>query len=747
MVLSRVAAAGQTTETQRLDSVVVSASRAADATPVTYSYMGVEQLQSLSPMSSLPLGLSMQPSVVAVNEGGTGLGYSKLTVRGSKGSQINVTLNGITLNDAESQEVFWVNIPALNSVLGSVQLQRGLGTTANGSGAFGASINMATSAAASDNSFMVDLGGGSFGTATGKVSMSTGIQPGGWHAKIAWTLNHTDGYIDGGWVDASSVLAVLGRLTENDSFNLTYLLGQQASGITWTGEPYAMMATERRYNPEGLYLDENGVMRRYRRHSDNYLQQHLQLNWTHRLSQPLVVTSTLNYTSGYGYNERYKSSKKLKAYGFGPEFSYAALDNSAKGDVIFRKTMANDYWVLNSELRYRTSSLTLTGGVNASVYDGDHFGELRWAQVLGGDYPYSGLNHRSSDNNWYFNNGLKREANVFARGEWLVLEHLNVYADLQYRLVGLRMRGVDDEYDLPMAFRKTWSFFNPRAGLSWVQGPSKFYASVALGHREPGRSDIKEVIESNNLEGGSRELKPESMVDVELGYRLTGRRVGAEAVLYLMEYRNMLLETGELSASGYAIKDNVNRSYRRGLELSAFWAPSRFVRLDGNITLSSNKILDYTQFWEVYDNSVDWNYLGQDSRHYDKVDMLLSPSLVSAASVDLRPFSAASASLFRDFDLKLDAKYVGSQYWDNTADSERRIPAWWTLNLTASQSFRVGAGSLVLSLYVNNLLDRKYYGDAWVYRAYMQDEGKFYQEEGVFPQACTNAMLRVSYSF
>ena len=724
-----------------LDSVVVMASRAGENTPVSYTSLDRSALRETNPINSLPMALAMQPGVVASTEGGTGIGYSKITVRGSKGSQINVTLNGITLNDAESQEVFWVNIPALTSVLSSVQVQRGLGTTANGAGAFGASINMSTSGVRMEPSFRISASAGSYDTAMLTASGSTGLLPNGLYFDLAYSFNTTEGYIRNAWGNTMSLYGVIGWMKNGNSLKLTYLMGSQNTGITWTGIPFASLETDRTSNPEGIYKDDAGKTCYYRNHSDNYEQQHLQLNYTRQISHSLAWSTTFNWTGGYGYNERYKSGKKLDAYGF-PSDSPVA---STKGDVIFRKTMANNLLVLNSNLSYRSRALTATGGVYISRYDGDHYGELLWSKVLGKNYAYAPLNSPDISNNWYFNHGLKWDASAFARAEY-TWRWLTLYADLQYRLINLDMDGIDDEDDLPMDFTHRWQFINPHLGASALFGSHRLYASASIGGREPGRSDIKEVIESNNLEGTDREIRPERMLDIETGYSYTGERFSVGANIYLMEYKDMLLETGELTASGYAIKSNVGRSYRRGVEIYAAALPWKQLRLEGNIALSTNKILDYTQYYQEYNNSNAWSYVGQYAMHFDKVDMLLSPSITAAAQATLKPFMHAGNSL-KTTALTAAFKYVGKQYWDNTADENRCIPAYNFLDLSLSHTFTLGEGSLELAAYMKNVLGSLYYTDAWVYRAHFAADDSWYQEEGVFPQPPRNFLLRITYNF
>ncbi|MFA6858136.1 MAG: TonB-dependent receptor [Bacteroidales bacterium] len=726
-----------TDKVQHLDSVVISASRASKSSPVTFTMVGKEVLRKENPINSIPMALSLQPSVVTSSEGGTGLGYSKMTVRGSKGSQINVTLNGITLNDAESQEVFWVNIPALSNILSSIQLQRGLGTSANGSGAFGASVNMSTASVDSEPSVYFDLSRGSFNTFTSFVSASTGLTKSGFYASGAYSRSYTDGYIRNAKAKVQSAFATLGWMKLNNSLKLTYLMGDQHTGITWMGIPLSIYGSDRRYNSAGGYKDSLGNTRYYDNQTDNYTQHHIQLNYTHQFESNLVWGTTVNYTKGDGYYEEYHNGVSLADYGF------SQTDKS--GDLIVRQEMDNYYLVLNSNLSYTGRNCTLTGGAFVSRYDGDHFGSVLWSDIMGEAYDYS-------SDRWYLNNGTKDELTFFARAEYSPLDKLNFYTDLQYRGVKLDMEG-PDENQVAMDYEKTWNFFNPRVGATFDFSDShKTYFSVALGHREPGRSDLKNNIETVHEEiaagntSAEVSLKPERMVDVELGYAYSTSKFSVTANLYMMEYRDMLLETGKLSDVGYAIKENVPKSFRRGVELIAGWKPFDVLKIDANATLSRNKIKDYTSYVNYYDNLDSWTYLGQKKTYYDKTAMLMSPSVTGAFEVALTPFKNLFANSLKTTKLSFSGKYVGKQYWDNTQDSDRMIPQYFTAGLSLTHTFNLGGGKLGLGVYVNNLLNNKYYADAWVYRAYFEKEGD-YQEEGLFPQAPVNAMLRVTYGF
>lgn len=732
---------------EKLDSVVVSVSRAGKDTPVTYTMIDKDELRRANPLNSLPMNLSLQPSVISVNEGGTGLGYSKMTVRGAKGSQINVTLNGITLNDAESQEVFWVNLPALSSMLSSVQLQRGLGTSANGAGAFGASINMSTAAVSSTPSATADFSIGSYNTYMSTFSASTGLMKSGLYFNAAYARGATDGYIRNAFADLQSAMAVLGWMNENNSLRLTWLMGDQHVGITWEGVDPSVYAIDRRYNPAGRYEDEFGNEHYYDNETDNYRQHHLQLNYTHSFDAPLVWSTTFNYTRGDGYYENYKDDRSFSKY----MMKNPVIDGIeyTEGDFITREALANDYFVLNSDVRYSSQILNLTAGVNLSRYDGDHIGSVIWNDVLGDEYDYA-------DHHWYLNNGLKNEANVFVRGELHATERLTAFADLQYRGIWLRMSGPEDDGVL-LDHEDNWQFFNPRLGVSYRWNPSnRAYVSAALGHREPGRSDIKELILDANMAaqagvaGRGVDIRPEKMLDVEMGYAYTTSALSVSANIYLMEYWDMLVETGKLTDVGYAIKENVPRSWRRGIELAVAWKPLQWIEMGGNLTLSSNKIKNFTAYYEMYDNMDEWNYLGQKELFFDTTDILMSPSVSGMMNMTFRPFVNCSDSWSSTY-MSINGKYVGKQYYDNTSSDERCIPAYFVTDLSAGCEIplrrNADSGVIGLSFHIHNLLNNMYYADGWVYRAYFQKENDYYVETGIYPQAPVNYMLKVSYRF
>ncbi len=723
---------------EKLDSAVVSVSRAGNTTPVTYTMVSRDELRTANPMHSLPMSLALQPSVVSVNEGGTGLGYSKMTVRGIKGSQINVTLNGITLNDAESQEVFWVNIPALSGILSSVQLQRGLGTSASGPGAFGASLNLSTASVGANQYASADFGYGSYDTFTATAAAGTGLTRSGLYFDFAYSRGLTDGYIRNAFADVQSAFAVLGWMNERNSLRLTWLFGDQHTGITWHGIDLSQYEADRRYNPAGEYYDQYGNVRYYDNDTDNYTQHHLQLNYTRLFAERFVWTTTFNWTKGDGYYENYKAGKRFSKYNF-------IFDEDPEGDFIVREAMDNHYFVLNSDLRYSSERLSVTAGVNLSRYDGDHIGKVLWNDVLGDDYDYA--SHK-----WYLNNGLKQEANAFVRAEWAPLNWMTAYADMQYRGVWLDMSGPEDD-QIPLDYSCQWQFLNPRAGISFHwDSRQKAYISAALGHREPGRSDIKEniknawVADQAGVADEGVSLKPEKMLDLEVGYTYYSDKISASANFYLMEYWDMLLETGRLSNVGYAIKENVDRSWRRGLELAVSWQAVSWMKADANLTLSRNQIKDYTEYVQNIDEN--WEPTGRvTTMTYGKTTMLMSPSMTGMARLNFTPFCNVCNNSLKTTMLSIGGKYVGRQYLDNTMTGSRSIPAYFTADLSLMHEFDMNCGKLSLGLYVNNLFNNKYYADGWCWKNYMESEGTIVDGIGIYPQAPANYMLKVGWRF
>ena len=712
--------------TERLDSASVVTSRATRVTPIAYTTVRAPELRAADPQGSLPMTLAAQPSVVSTNEGGTGLGYSKLNIRGVSGSQTNVTLNGITLNDAESQEVFWVNIPAIASFLGSVQLQRGLGTSNNGPGAFGASINMNTASAGDLPAAQADYSIGAFNTRTKLVSAASGLLPRGFFLQAAVSKQDTDGYLRGAWADVRSGYVALGWMNARNALKLTVLHGSQHTGITWEGIPkYIYDAGHADFNPAGARYDTSlygsadeaymagAIDSYYKNQSDNYRQTHVQLSWSHAFRNlPLTWATTLNYTDGYGYYEQ------------------LMLDFLAPGtDAVTRDILDNSLWVGRTALQYSGSDWKLEGGLYLSHYDGLHLGKTLT--------PKTEL---------YRNKARKPEVNGWLRGEWTP-GTATLYSDLQLRGIHYHMDG-PDEMGVTRDYHDRGIFVNPRIGFTLpVNERHKTFASVSFGHREPARSDLQSAAEFEAVSPAGTKVrypKPEKMLDLEAGYEFRTERFSATANLYAMEYFDMLIETGEINFAGYTIKDNTPRAWRRGFELALGWKAAPWLKLDGNLTLSTNKIREYTSWLDNYDAT--WTLTPPDpsnpavlqvSESHRHTDILMSPRVTG--------FASACAKAWKNGEISAQLKFVGAQYWDNTSCADRRIPAYEVLNLSVSQRFPLRNGELYLGGYVGNVLNRTYYANAWVWRAVV--DGSPVQSEGIYPQAPIHWTLRIGYRF
>ncbi len=701
---------------------MVESFRGGKNTPVTHSTMDINQLKNQSPVSSVPMVLSLMPSVVASTEGGNGLGYSSVRIRGSESSRINVTLNGIALNDAESQEVFWVNIPSFTSFLQDIQVQRGVGTSTNGPAAFGASINMRTLFAAQEPYGVADFSIGSYNTYLSSVGAGSGLLKNGFSFDLRYSRNRGDGYVRNAKTDLGSLFAAAGWFNGDNSLKLTYIMGDQKSGITWEGVSKEQIESDRRFNSAGSYYDKAGNLHFYQNETDNYVQHHIQTQFIHRISPELVWNSTIHFTKGDGYYENYKNNRKFSEYNLPLQRVNGVEYN--RSDVVIRQALDNRYIALNSSLSLNSKGVTITAGVTYSYYDGDHFGKLIWSMYN---------NNIPENHQWYLSKGFKADLSTFARVEKSLGSKVVAFADLQYRRVDYTLGGEDKDF-ASLDWKGEYNFINPKGGITInIDITNQFYASVAVGRKEPGRSDIKESIKALT----ASEIKPERVIDYEAGYRYKSKKVVLSANLYFMEYKDQLVPTGKLSETGYVIKENVERSFRRGVELSSSWKPINFLAVDANLTLSSNKILNYTWFLDQFDEN--WNLVSQREVKFDNSQIAFSPSVIGMGMITLLPSKNSS--------IALQGKYVGKQYMDNTSNIARSVPQYFVLGLSTSKSFELKSDRyLDIQLFIDNILNRRYYSNGWVYSAEFLN-GETYSEEGLYPQAEINFTLKASFRF
>ena len=711
----------------KLDEIVVSATRAGKSTPVAYSNVLQSQIKKENGARNVPVILQTIPSLVSFTEDGLGIGNTSLRIRGTDATRINVTLNGMPLNNPESQEVYWVNLPDISSSLQSIQVQRGIGTSTNGAAAFGASISMKTAGQRSEAYGEASTAIGSYNTFSSSIAAGTGILDNGLSVDARYSKNTGDGYIRNGKINHDNLLVSLSHNTDKQILKLSYIRGEQVTGITWVGiSPDEMEKYGRKYNPAGKYKDDAGNTHYYDNETDNYLSNILQLMLTRELSDNWFLNSSLSYNNGYGYYENYRAKNEFSSFGLKPQ-TINGVEYS-RTDFIRRKMMSNNFYVANLSFDYKKDATNLTFGGMYSLFDGDHFGRLPWIKH----------NENIKENyEWYRNNGTKGEFSVFTKLEYQLNDKLSLFGDVQYRHIYYNMSGIDDDQmDITSKFR--YNFFNPKAGIFYnIDNNNSLYASVAFSKREPLRSDLKDGIKGE----ATNAIKPEGMIDYEVGYKYNadnGITLGAN--IYYMDYNNQMVQTGKLNETGYKLMENVKHSYRTGIELEAsFPIIKNKLRLDANATLSQNKIKDYTAYYDVIDNLDNYKRVGQRADHIGKTNISYSPNVVGMASISYQPT--------KDLSFNLLGKYVGKQYLDNTSNDEKSIPSYFTSNLSAGYTFaKTEIGTISLQLFANNIFNSKYIANGWASTEIFNKEGA-YNWIGYYPQATRNYMVKVTVAF
>lgn len=706
-----------------LNEIIVSATRVNEHAPIAFNNVSAQEIKANNTAKNIPYILQTLPSIVAYSEDGSGVGNTSFRIRGTDATRINVTLNGMPLNNPESQEVYWVNIPDLSNSLQSIQVQRGVGSSTNGSGAFGASISLKTQGARPQAYGEASTGVGSYNTFTSTIAAGTGILKNGLSFDARYSRVTGDGYIRNGKVNHRSAYASASYYNKNQLFKLSYLNGIQHTGITWEGISPEQLKTDRKYNPAGAYYDEAGNVHYYDNETDNYYSDIIQFTYSNALSDKLSLNVGLSYNHGYGYYENYKADQKFKKYGLDPQLVNDSTYKSS--DVITRKLMKNNFYVGNFTLNYISDKLTLTGGGNLTSYQGDHYGKLLWVKY----------NKNISDKyEWYRGDADKKEFSVFGKITYNILDNLAIFGDMQYRYINYRMSGIDDDLE-NITNKNYYSFFNPKAGLSYSFNNNEVYASLSISNREPLRTDIKESVKG----GSTQKIQPERMFDYELGYRYSSAIASFNANLYYMRYKDQMVQTGKLNDVGYKLMQNVPTSYRMGIELSGAVQPANWIRIDANVTLSQNKIKNYTAYYDLYNNQNDYEFVKQTSEYLGTTNISFSPNVIGSGILTITPYKALS--------LALVGKYVGKQYYDNTSNKDNRLADYFVSNIVLGYTFKTQKiGEVDLQFSVNNILNKRYVGNAWVATDKFED-GSEIVYTGLYPQATRNIMAKLGIRF
>ena len=571
---------------RKLQEVQVVSTRALKNAPIAYSSLSKGEIEEINHGKDIPFLLSLSPSVLTSSDAGMGIGYTTMRVRGTDATRINVTANGIPLNDAESNGLYWVNMPDFASSLNSMELQRGVGTSTNGSGAFGATLNMETEKISADPYFRFDGSAGSYGTHKETLRFGTGLLGGHWGFSGRLSNIGTDGFIDRASARLNSYFLQAGYFGETTMVKFITFNGTEKTYHAWDYATREDMATYgRSYNPCGKFKDNEGNTVFYKDQTDNYHQQHYQLLLNQQLGQPFSLNVALHYTHGFGYYEQYKKDQALYKYAF------AAPLNTAYSDLVRQKKVDNDFYGTVLSLNYQDEGLQATLGGGWNKYDGSHYGNVIWVRQA--EAPIM-PNHR-----YYDNMAHKQDMNVYGKMSYEFLPGLNAWGDVQYRYVDYRMDGPSDNYisgnQYSYDLKTCFSFLNPKAGLLWRFAPGQeVYASYALAQKEPTRNDFEDNI-------GADRPRAEKLHDFELGYHFSSPTFAAGLNLYYMLYKDQFVLTGQQNAIGEMMASNIGDSYRRGLELTAAWKPCPYFSWEGNATWSHNRsrnlkfLLDDTQ--------------------------------------------------------------------------------------------------------------------------------------------------------
>lgn len=695
------------------DEVVVSATRVTKNAAFTYKNLSKADLDKTNQGQDLPYLLNQTPSVVVTSDAGAGIGYTGMRIRGSDATRINVTLNGIPLNDAESQGSFFINLPDLASSVDNIQIQRGVGTSTNGAGAFGASLNIQTTTRRDSAYAELNNTFGSYQTWRNTVSAGTGLINNKFSFDARLSRIKSDGYVDRASSNLKSFFVTGAYYGKNDILRLNVFSGTEKTYQAWNGISEEMLETNRRHNDFT-----------YDNQTDNYQQDHYQLFYTRNITKQLVANAALHYTYGRGYYEEFKTAQSLKKYSIDPVVILDPITNLPvktidKSDLVRRLWLDNNFYGTTYSLSYTPqSNLNFTLGGAYNRYEGNHFDEVVWAQYA--NYNGSGsIRHRYDDND-----AFKSDFNIFGRVSYQ-LDKLNIFADLQYRNVFYSFYGKVDANNFAQQNARL-EFFNPKFGLSYnLDDKNNVYASVAVGNKEPNRRDFTD---SNT---GTRP-KHESLTDIEFGYRTQQANFNIGANGFAMLYKNQLINTGKLNEVGGQTRQNVPDSYRIGLELDARWQVVKNFSWSATATLSQSRIKNFTEY--VYDDVIDGAFLTFD---YNNTNIAYSPKIVA---------SNEFAYSYKNAGIALISKYVGEQNLDNTSASDRVLDAFFINDLRLTYNLSLpGVKNIGLNFLVNNIFDVKYESNGGS-GAYLSN-GDFGRYKYFYPQATRNFLLSLNLKF
>ena len=713
-----------------LQEVEVISTRATRTTPVAFTNIGKEELQKQNLGQDLPYLLSMTPSAISTSDAGAGIGYTSIRVRGTDGTRINVTANGIPINDAESHTVFWVNLPDFASSVKDMQIQRGAGTSTNGAGAFGASINMQTGELVAEPSVSFNGSYGSFNTHKETIKLGTGLIDGHWSFDARLSNIATDGYIDRASVGLNSYYLQGAYYGDHTSIKLISFAGKEQTYHAWNyASKEEMEQYGRRYNSCGyMYTDDEGQMHFYDDQTDNYVQKNYQLLFNHQFSSAWNLNLGLHYTKGDGYYQEYKDERSLVEYGLNPFM----LDGEeiAWSDLVRKKAMVNGFGGGIFSLSYKNERLNAALGGGMNRYEGDHFGQVLWVKNYIGTL--------SPDHEYYRNKGTKNDGNIYLKADYQLTDGLNMYADMQYRHIKYQIEGTNDKWNSVtddglqrLNIDETFNFLNPKVGLTWqIDRNNRLFGSFSVAHKEPTR---------NNYTDGKFYERPkqERLLDYELGYTYTNHWLNLGANLYYMDYKDQLVLTGELNEIGEPLAANMPDSYRMGVELMAGVRTGFGLSWDINATWSRNRIQNFTE--TLYENEdasgAKWEI------HHGDTPIAFSPDFVLNNRLSYQ---------VKKIEVSLQSQYVSKQYMSNAHQEDHVLDAYFVSNLNLAYSFKLPfVKSATIGLTIYNLFNEEYENNGYAGSGFYMDNGEKvrYNYAGYAAQAGTNVLGHLSLSF
>ena len=696
------------TKVEKLDEVLVKAVRVNATSPITHSNVSKKDLEKRNLGQDLPILLNYLPSVVTTSDAGAGVGYTGIRVRGVSAQSTNITINGIPYNDTESLGTFWVDLPDFSSSVENLQLQRGVGTSTNGSGAFGASINILTDAVSNKANGEISNTFGSYNTRKHNTKFSTGLLNN--HFELSGRLSqiNSDGYIDRATSDLKSYFLQGAYVNNGTLIKALAFGGHEITYQAWNGIDVATLMSNRKFNPSGMHTDESGATRFHEDEVDNYKQDHYQLHWNERYNNNWSTNLGLNYTYGRGYFEQYKEDEGFADY----DLEEITIDGEiiSETDLIRRRWLDNDFYVLNASANYKNEALDMSFGTSFSSYIGDHFGEIIWARYA---------SNSEIGDTYYKGQGKKKDFSIFTKATYKLNDKVSLYGDLQMRFIDYTTTGLTSDR-LNLLVDENYNFFNPKAGVTYeLNEKNNVYFSYARANREPSRGDF----ESNS------NIKPEQLNDFELGWRHNNDDFRISANAYYMLYNEQLVLTGVIDNTGTPIRTNSGKSYRLGLEVDASVQITKHFAVQPNFTVSTNKN--------------EKTIISRDGAliNLGKTSISYSPDFVAANALIFQPTI--------NFQMSFLSKYVGEQFMSNTDSEVSKLESYFVNDFNVTYEIKMNSifKSILLSGLINNVFGEKYVSNGYIYIDSWSTPGASFEVPGYYPQATTNFLVGATLKF